>query len=117
MATMNEERDAARRLVSGLESGALSTADAVIIAEDLDPVLVYAIVSFLRAVYPITDPAATSVLDRVVQLTATSPAVVRLHRKGGEDPIAGWFESEHGYSAFRGHGDRMVDCIVEKLDS
>ncbi|MGD8396961.1 MAG: hypothetical protein PVF43_15945 [Candidatus Eiseniibacteriota bacterium] len=114
---MREQRDAARRLLAGLEKGGLANADAVVIAEDLDPVLVYAIVSFLRAVYPVTDPAATSVLERVVKLTSASAALVRLHREGGQDPVARWFESEHGYVPFRGRGGEMIDRLVEKLDS
>ena len=44
------ERDDAGRLLSGLEKGGLAPADAVVLAEKLDPVLVYVIVTYLRKV-------------------------------------------------------------------
>jgi hypothetical protein len=111
------EKQNALRLLSGLENGGRSSADLAVVAEDLDPVLVYVIVSFLRAVYPASNPAATSVLERVVQLTSRSPVVVRKHKEGGEDPIAQWFESEHGYHAFRDRGADMIELVVDKLES
>jgi hypothetical protein len=116
MSTTSEQLEA-ERLLAGLENGGLSAADAVIIAEDLDPVLVYVIVSFLRAVYPASDPAASSVLERVVKLTSGSPAVIKKYREGGQDPISTWFESEHPYADFRGRGREMIELIVDKLES
>jgi hypothetical protein len=112
-----DEKQEAERLLAGLENGGLSAADAVIIAEDLDPVLVYVIVSFLRAVYPASDPAASSVLERVVKLTSGSPAVIKKYREGGQDPISAWFESEHPYADLRGRGREMIELIVDKLES
>jgi len=112
---MDEKRDALR-LLDGLENGGMSTADAVALGEDLDPVLTYAIVSFLRAVYPAGNPAATAVLKRVVDLIS-SPAIVRQHERGRQDPVAQWLESEHEYRDFRGRGPALVDLVADKLDS
>lgn len=114
---MVEEKLRAQRLLDGLESGRLPTTDAVFLAEDIDPVLLYVIVSYLRAVYPASDPAATSVLERVVQLTGASSVLVRRHREGGQDPIARWFENEHTYGDFRGKGESMIEVVADKLDS
>ena len=111
------ERDSAVRLLMGLENGNMATADAVILVEDLDPVLVYAIVTFFRENYPASDPAASSVLERVVRLTSSSPAMVKKHREGEQDPISRWFESEYAYRDFRGRGQEMIDLIADKLDS
>jgi hypothetical protein len=111
------DKAAAQRLLAGIENGTLSTADAVMVAEGLDPVLFYAIVSFLRANYPASDPAATSVLERVVRLTRGSAVLVRHHRDGGADPVSRWFESEHGYAAFRKRGNEMIALVADKLDS
>ena len=83
---MIDEKQGALRLLSGLENGGLSTADAAIVAEGLDPVLVYVIVSFLRSAYPASDPAANSVLERVVQLTSGSEAVVPQAHQGRTGP-------------------------------
>ncbi len=116
MATTDEGREA-QRLLAGLENGGLSTADAAIVAEDLDPVLVYCIVTFLRRVYPVSDPAASSVLDRVVQMTSRSPAVVRKHGQGEFDPVSRWFEENHDYRDFRGRGAELIELLVDKLES
>ncbi|MEM7247305.1 MAG: hypothetical protein AAF533_18325 [Acidobacteriota bacterium] len=112
-----DERRAALRLLRALEQGGEPAADLAIIAQDIDPVLVHGIISFLRAVYPATDPAATGVLGRVVELTGASPEVIRRHEEGGRDPITEWFTSEHEYGQFRGRGDNVVDLLVEKLES
>jgi len=112
---MDQKQDALR-LLAGLENGGMSSADVVEIARDLDPVLIYAIVSFLRAVYPASNPAATSVLQRVVGLIS-NPAVARLHQAGRQDPVTSWLESEHEYRDFRGRGPGLVGLVVEKLES
>lgn len=113
---MDERRDALR-LLDGLENGGMSPGDAAVLAADLDPVLFYVIVSFLRAIHPASDPAASAVLERVVRLTAGNAALVRKHREGAEDPVSRWFESEHGYRDFRGRGPELIDRIVDKLES
>lgn len=113
----DEKRDALR-LLHGLENGGMSAAEAAILIEDLDPVLVYLLVSFLRDVYPASDPAARSVLDRVVEMTKHGGAKLRSrHAEGERDPISRWFESEHSYAAFRGRGAELIDVVVDKLES
>jgi len=112
-----DERRGALRLLDGLENGGLPPADAAVLASDLDPVLFYVIVSYLRAIHPASDPAASAVLERVVRLTSGNAALVRKHRQGAEDPVSRWFESEHGYRGFRGRGPELIELIVEKLES
>lgn len=111
------ERDDAERLLTGLENGGLAGADAVVLAERLDAVLVYVIVTYLRKVYPASDPAATSVLERVVRLTSSGSATIRKHREGAQDPVSRWFESEHAYADFKCRGPELVGLIVDKLYS
>jgi hypothetical protein len=112
----DEKRDALR-VLAGLEGGGMSATDAAVIAEDLDPVLIYVIVTFLREVYPASDPAASSVLERVVQMTSRSPALVRKHKEGEQDPVSRWFESEYAYDDFRRRGSELVELIADKLES
>jgi hypothetical protein len=111
------ERQDAGRLLDGIENGSLTPTDAAMLAERIDPVLVYAIVSLLRAIHPASDPAAQAVLERVVKLTTASPAVIRKHRDGEEDPISRWFESEYNYRDFRGRGTEMIELLVDKIES
>ena len=114
---MIDEKQEAMRLLAGLENGSLPPDDARILAEDLDPVFIYVIVSYLRAVYPASDPAANSVLDRVVQLTTSGPIVLNKHREGEKDPVTVWVESDHPYDQYRGRGADLLELIAEKLDS
>ena len=87
------DRDLALRLLRGLEDGGMAASEAAIAAEDLDPVLVYIIVGFLRAVHPASSPTAHAVLERVVNLTGAYPAIVEKSQEGEEDPVSQWFAS------------------------
>jgi len=111
------ERIDAGRLLEGLENGTQSAADAALIADKIDPVLYYGVIRFLRECYPASDPAATAVLGRVVELTSKNPALVRRFKEGEQDPISEWFASEYSYREFRGRGHEMIDRLVDKLES
>ena len=91
--------------------------DAAIWARDIDPVLLHAIVSFVRANYPASDPAAGGVMKRLLEFTSSNPVLVGRKAEGAKDPIAEWFEGDHDYSEFRGRGEAMLDLIVDKLES
>jgi hypothetical protein len=112
-----EEKRAALRLLAALEDGGMSPEDAAVLAEGVDPVFLYVIVSYLRAVYPASHPAAGAVLERVVQTTTRSGRLVERHRGGEQDPVSRWFESEHVYGDFRGRGRELVELIADKLES
>lgn len=112
-----EEKREALRLLAGLEGGSLATEDAYAIAMDLDPVLVHCIVRFLRETYPASDPAATSVLERVVKLTSFHPNFIEKFKEGERDPITEWFCGDYSFREFRGRGADLIDLIVDKLES
>ena len=105
------------RLLNGLEQGGLAVSEGRILAEDLDPVLIHVIVSFLRDVYPATEPAARPVLERVVELTDAFPGIVERAKQGEADPISAWFNSEHNFAEFRNRGDAMVELVIDKLET
>ena len=107
----------ARRLLRALEDGDAPVSEAQTLAQDLDPVLVYVIVRYLRESYPASDPAASAVLERVVALTSAWPGLVRVSKEGEDDPISKWFASEYNFPDFRGRGAELIDLIVDKLDS
>lgn len=110
------DRRDALDFLNALENGVPPASIALAAAERIDPVLVYAIVSYLRAIHPASDPAASAVLERVVRLTSASPAVLRKHREGERDPVARWFESEYNYRDFRGRGEALIDLLLEKIE-
>ncbi len=114
---MSHEQQEAERLLAGLESGMMETGTAQAIAEDLDPVMIYVIVNFLRATYPASDPAAHAVLERVVAMTSKDPTIIRNCKTGEQDPIAQWFSSEYSFREFRGRGPELIALIADKLES
>jgi hypothetical protein len=111
------DKNLAEKLLRGLEDGRMNTSETALLAQDLDPVLVYVILRYLREVYPASNPAASGVLDRVVGLTSSSPKVVALSKEGEQDPVSQWFSSEYNFPDFRGRGSEMLDLIVDKLES
>ena len=112
-----DEGRAAKRVLLALEQGGASIPDAAITTEDLDPVLVHAIISFLRETHPASNPVSSGVLARVVELTSASPRILKKHQEGGRDPIVEWFLSEHDYGDFFGRGNDLIDVLVDKLES
>ena len=111
------DKNQAEKLLSGLEEGRIDTSEAKLLAQDLDPVLVFAILRYLRETYPASNPAANAVLDRVVALTSSWPEIVATSQTGEQDPISQWFTSEYSFGDFRGRGPEMLDLIVDKLES
>jgi len=111
------DRNQALRLLRGLDEGGIDAADARILAEDLDPVLVYVVVRYLREIYPASDPAASPVLERVVGLTSAYPGIVAKSTEGEQDPVSEWFTSEYSFRDFRGRGPELIELIVDKLES
>ncbi|HKQ61742.1 MAG TPA: hypothetical protein VJS92_10645 [Candidatus Polarisedimenticolaceae bacterium] len=95
----------------------MTAVEAETLAMELDPVLVYAIVRYLREIYPASVPAARAVLDRVVALTSSSPRIVAMVKEGEDDPVARWFTSEYFFRDFKGRGNELIERIVDKLDS
>lgn len=116
MSTTTDKRDALR-LLTGLENGGMTSSDAFVLAQTLDPVLVHLIVRYLRESYPASDPAAGSVLDRVVTLMSAHAELVDKCRDGERDSVSQWFEEEHSFETFRGRGADLVELIVDKLES
>ena len=112
-----DEGRTAKRILEALERGRLPIPDAAIWANDIDPVLVHAIVSYVRDAYPMSSPAGAGVLQRLAQLTTANPALQGKYDEGARDPIVEWFKSAHDWSEFRGRCDGMVDLLVDKLES
>jgi hypothetical protein len=110
-------KNKAVKLLRGLEDGGMTASEGAFLAQDLDPVLVYVIVRYLREVYPASNPAASAVLDRVVALTSSWPGIVAKSKEGEQDPVSVWFTTEYSFGDFRGRGSELLDLIVDKLES
>jgi hypothetical protein len=115
--TGTTDKNTAIRLLRGLENGGMSATDAGALGAELDPVLVYVIVRYLRDVYPASNPAANAVLDRVVAMTNAWPELVAKSKEGEGDVVSAWFESEYSFGDFRDRGEHLIELIVDKLES
>lgn len=111
-----DQKQQANRLLRGLENGGMSAADAAVIAETLDPVLVYCIIRYLREAYPVSDPAASGVLERVVTLTSRDSTIVGRSKEGERDPISRWFAQDYTFREFKGRSTEMIELLVDKLE-
>ncbi|MDH3627412.1 MAG: hypothetical protein OEV00_12300 [Acidobacteriota bacterium] len=105
------------QLLNGLENGGHPVSELATAAEDLDPLLLYGIVTFLRSSYPATDPVATPVLERVVELSGAYSGFVNQCKEGEDDPVGEWMREEIDLHSFRGRGDGLLRLLVEKLET
>ena len=100
-----------------VSDGRMTASEVAPFAQELDPVLVYVILRYLREAYPASNPAANAVLDRVVALTSNWPEIVAKSKEGEQDPVSVWFTDEHSFGDFRGRSSEMLDLIIDKLES
>ena len=109
-------RDRFAGFIKGLEEGVLPHEKAAKMAEDLDPVLIYFAMRWLREKYPPSDPRASGVVQRVIEFSTTHPKFVTLARKGEHDAMREWFDDTHSLREFSST-DSFADLIVDKFDS
>ena len=105
------------QLLDGLELGGRPITELAAIAEDLDPVLLYGIVTMLRANYPASDPAASAVLERVVALSRSYRGFVEQCKEGETDPVGEWMRKEIDLRGFRGRNEGFLTLLIDKLES
>jgi len=110
------EKREALRLLSGLENGQLSTADAFNVAEALDPLLVYFVLRYLREKYPPAQPSSAGVVGRVLELTSTYADVVQRAKTGEKDPIREWFDDTYAMREYFDRPGELVELLVEKIE-
>jgi hypothetical protein len=104
------------RLLSGIENGTLSTADAYNVAEKLDPVLVYFTLRYLREKYPASSPSAEGVSRRLVELTSTYDDLVKRSKEGEKDSLREWFDDTYNLREFFDKPEELVELLVEKIE-
>ena len=108
-----QETKAALRILEGIESGAMKSADSLELIEEADPALVYLIFTWLRSRYA-NDPAGEAVLGRLGDVSRLG-SVAAMMKEGKADPLVEWVEDEYSYKDL---GSReFVALIVDKLES
>ena len=103
-------------MLSGLENGNLTAADAFNVAENCDPVVVHLVLRYLREKYPATEPSSAGVTRRLVELTSTYDKVVAKAKKGEKDSVSRWFVETYNMREFFNSPEGLIDLLIEKLE-
>ncbi|MCX6111280.1 MAG: hypothetical protein NTZ90_16920 [Proteobacteria bacterium] len=111
-----QKRDSLR-LLTGLESGKLSSADAFNLSEELDPVVVHLVLRYLREKYPASEPSSSGVTSRLLELMSTYSQVAKRSKIGEKDSVSEWFEETYSMGEFYDKAEEMIGLIVDKLES
>jgi hypothetical protein len=112
---MSELRNAQWTL-DAIENGTATAATIYKTAAELDPVSVYFIFRYIREIYTPTNPAATGVMERMVELTKTYDDLVKIAKKGEKDSIREWFDDTYRMRDFQGKPHELMELIVEKIE-
>lgn len=112
--TFERQNAAAMRILDGLESGSMSTADSVAALEEADPALVYLIFTWIRRRYS-DHPSGDAIIARLVAVADKSPEIGKLMKEGQHDPVVEWFEEEHQYKLLNAR--EFIELVVDKLES
>jgi hypothetical protein len=112
---MSELRNAQWTL-DAIENGTSNAATIYKTASELDPVSVYFIFRYIREIYTPTNPSATGVMERMVELTRTYDDLVRMTKKAEKDPIREWFDDTYRIKDFHGKPHELIELIVEKIE-
>jgi hypothetical protein len=112
---MSELRNAQWTL-DAIENGTANAATIYKTASELDPVTVYFIFRYIREIYTPNNPAATGVMERMVELTKTYDDLVKMAKKAEKDPIREWFDDTYRVKEFQGRSHELMELIVEKIE-
>jgi hypothetical protein len=104
----------ATRLINGLEAGNLSSAEAYNIIEDLDPLLVYFSLMYIKRKYP--NPGAAQNL-RLMELMGGYDQIKRTMSSQSRDSMVEWFNDTYDVRDFYNDAHAYVELIVDKMES
>lgn len=110
------DKSEALRLLSGIESGELSTDDAYAIAEKRDPLLVYFILRYLREKYAHNVSASDGVMSRILELSQNHEKIVAMTKEGEKDILREWFDDCHSTREFFQDPEGFINLIVDKIE-
>lgn len=114
---MDYEKKESLRLLSGLESGSLTTSDAFAIAEKRDPLIIYFVLRYLREKYPPSIPASAGVVGRVLELTKTYDSLVKKSKQGENDSLKQWFDETYDLKSYFSQPEKLIETLIDKIES
>ena len=109
---LEQEQQAALRILEGIEEGTMSASDSLALVEAADPALVYLIFTWLRKRYA-DHPNSEAVLGRLLAISNRGP-VSKMMKEGQADPVVQWFEESYSYRQLE--SKEFIELIIEKLE-
>jgi hypothetical protein len=113
---MSELRSA-QWTVDAIENGTATAASIYKTASELDPVSLYFVFRYIRETYTPNNPAATGVMERMVELTRTYDDLVKRAKSGEKDSIREWFDDTYRMKDFSNKPHELMELIVDKIES
>jgi hypothetical protein len=113
---INSIKREGHRFLVGLETGNLPTEDIYAISENLDPILVFFCIKYLRMTYKPGHPDANGVAERILDLTKTYDSIVKAVKEGEGDSLNEWFEDDLNPSQYKDNTEVFMDLLVEKIE-
>jgi len=110
-------RDCFADFIKGIEDGTRTHEQAAKLAEQLDPVLMYFAMRYLREKHPASEPRSAGVVTRMIEFTSTHPQYAKKAKQGESDAMREWFDDTFNLREYFGNLDGYADLIVEKFDS
>ena len=104
-------------LIQGLENGNRDAEKLAKYAAELEPVLIYFALNYIREKYPPGDPRSEGVTARLVELTTKHPTIVKASKRGEQDAMVEWFKETYNTRSYFADLEAYVELIIEKFDS
>lgn len=104
-------------VLTGLEDGKLDHEKAAKYALELDPVMVFFLLKFLRDKYPASNPSSLGVLERLVQVLNNHPQVLARSKAGEKDPVTEWFLESYDMKSYFRDPEALFQILFDKLES
>ena len=100
------------RFMDAIEQGTVTLADAFSISENLDPLLMYFLLKYLREKYPAEREGPSA---RLLEFLSTYPSIARLASPPKDEPMVEWFDDSYSVRSFKTR-ENFVEAIVDKLE-
>lgn len=107
------EKEAALRILQGIELGTMTADESYELLAEADPALVYFIFKWLKKRYRDHEDEE-EVRRRVKDIRNTYRAITRRAKSAEDDPLIGWFEGTYQYKDL--DAAEFIDIVVEKLE-